>query len=95
VYRVAQEALHNALRHSGASDIAVTLAMRRRRVVLEVTDDGAGFATRPPPGGLGLLSMRERANSVGGALTIRTAPGAGTRVRLSIPAADGRPAGAS
>lgn len=95
VYRVAQEALHNALRHSGASDIAVTLAMRQRRVVLEVTDDGVGFATRPPPGGLGLLSMRERANSVGGALTIRTAPGAGTRVRLSIPAADGRPAGAS
>jgi signal transduction histidine kinase len=103
LYRVAQEALHNALRHSGASEVRVTLAAARRRVVLEVTDDGAGFVAPPPPGGLGLLSMRERASSVGGALTIRTAPGAGTRVRLSIPlnpplnppAADALPVAAS
>src|SRR5262249_54652557 len=88
VYRVAQEALHNALRHSGASEIRVSLGMRQRRVVLEVADDGQGFpaGAQAPPGGLGLASMRERAASVGGTLTIRSAPGSGTVVRLSVPA---------
>jgi signal transduction histidine kinase len=86
LYRVAQEALQNALRHSGASQVRVSLAARQRRVVLEVSDDGAGLPAPPPPGGLGLPSMRERASSVGGTLTIRSAPGGGTLVRLSIPA---------
>jgi signal transduction histidine kinase len=86
LYRVAQEALQNALRHSGASQVRVSLAARRTRVVLEVSDDGTGLPAQPPPGGLGLPSMRERAASVGGTLTIRSAPGDGTRVRLSIPA---------
>jgi signal transduction histidine kinase len=92
VYRVAQEALHNALRHSGASQIRVSLCLRQRRVVLEVADDGHGFPAQAqahsPPGGpgLGLPSMRERAASVGGTLTIRSAPGSGTVVRLSVPA---------
>jgi signal transduction histidine kinase len=85
VYRVAQEALNNALRHSGADDVAVSLMARRGRVILEVTDDGKGFGTQTPPGGLGLPSMRERAASVGGSLTIRSAPGEGTMVRLSVP----------
>jgi signal transduction histidine kinase len=86
LYRVAQEALQNALRHSGASQVRVSLAARQRRVVLEVSDDGAGLPAQPAPGGLGLSSMRERATSVGGTLTIRPAPGGGTLVRLSIPA---------
>jgi signal transduction histidine kinase len=85
VYRVAQEALHNALRHSGAADVAVSLTARRGRVLLDVTDQGKGFATQPPPAGLGLASMRERAASVGGTLAIRSAPGDGTVVRLSVP----------
>jgi signal transduction histidine kinase len=95
LYRVAQEALHNALRHSGARQVRVSLAEHQRRAVLEVTDDGRGFLVQPPPGGLGLSSMRERANSVGGTLTIRSAPGAGTRVRFSVPAAGPRVAGSS
>jgi signal transduction histidine kinase len=97
LYRVAQEALHNALRHSGARQIRVSLAVRQRRVVLEVADDGRGFAAHPSsrPAGLGLSSMRERAGAVGGTLTIRSAPGAGTRVRLSVPAAASPPGGAS
>jgi len=86
LYRVAQEALQNALRHSGASQVHLSLATRRSRVVLEISDDGTGLPAQPPPGGLGLPSMRERAASVGGTLTIKSAPGAGTRVRLSIPA---------
>jgi signal transduction histidine kinase len=85
VYRIAQEALHNALRHAGAGQISVGLAARRGRVVLEITDDGAGLPAQPAPGGLGLASMRERARSAGGTLTITSAPGAGTRVRLSLP----------
>jgi signal transduction histidine kinase len=85
VYRVAQEALHNALRHSGAAVICVTLSVRRGRVILEVADHGRGFATGAPSGGLGLASMRERAASAGGTLTVRSGPGEGTLVRLELP----------
>jgi len=92
VYRVGQEALHNALRHSGAPVVCVTLTARRRRVVLEVADRGRGFAADSPAaapapitGGLGLASMRERAASVGGTLTVRSGPGEGALVRLEVP----------
>jgi len=84
LYRVAQEALHNALRHAGAGRIAIALSRSPRRVILEVTDDGAGFAAGAPEG-LGFASMRGRAAAVGGTLTIRSAPGAGTTVRLAVP----------
>jgi len=84
LYRVAQEALHNALRHAGASRIAIALSRSPRRVILLVTDDGGGFASGAPEG-LGFASMRGRAEAVGGTLTIRSAPGAGTAVRLAIP----------
>jgi signal transduction histidine kinase len=87
IYRVAQEAIGNALRHSGAGHVAVSLAGRQRAVVLEVSDDGVGFDLAAPQSGLGLTSMRERARSVGGKLTITSATGTGTRVRLSVPAA--------
>jgi signal transduction histidine kinase len=84
LYRVAQEALHNALRHSGAARISVTLSRTPRRVILEVTDDGSGFAPGAP-GGLGFASMRGRAAAAGGTLTIRSAPGAGTTIKLAVP----------
>ena len=87
IYRVAQEALNNALRHSGASEICVSLALRQRRVVLEVSDHGKGFAADAPSGGLGLASMRERAEAVAGTLTIVSAPGEGTLLRLVVPVA--------
>jgi signal transduction histidine kinase len=92
IYRVAQEALHNALRHSGATAVCVSLTARRHRVILEVADRGRGFTpgdpTSPSPSsaGLGLASMRERAASAGGTLTVRSAPGEGTLVRLELPA---------
>jgi len=85
-FRVAQEALHNALRHSGASEISVRLSRTPRRVILEVADDGTGFDPGLASGGLGLASMRERAAAVGGMLRVSSAPGAGTRVRLAVPA---------
>ena len=86
LYRVAQEALHNALRHSGASQVGVRLARTPRRVAVEVCDDGHGFVAEAPSGGVGLASMRERASAVGGALTIRSGP-RGTLVRMSVPVA--------
>jgi signal transduction histidine kinase len=90
VYRVAQEALHNALRHSGAAEVHVSLCPGPRRVTLDVTDDGGGFVTGAASGGLGLASMRERAAAVGASLTIRSAPGQGTSIRLAVPLHRGR-----
>jgi signal transduction histidine kinase len=89
LYRVAQEALHNALRHAGASSVRVTLSKAPRskaprQVVLEVSDDGHGFAPEASSGGLGLASMRERAAAAGAALTIRSGK-TGTRVRMTMP----------
>jgi signal transduction histidine kinase len=84
LYRVGQEALNNALRHAGASDIRVALSRTARRVVLEVADDGHGFAPELPSAGLGLASMRERATAAGGLLTIRSRR-SGTLVRMTVP----------
>ncbi len=88
VYRVAQEALHNALRHSGADEVRVGLRRGPGQVILEVADDGPGFVVdglAARSNGLGLASMRDRAASVGGTLTVRSAPGAGATVRLAVP----------
>ena len=92
LYRVAQEALHNALRHAGASGVRVALSeapskapsKAPRQVVLEVSDDGHGFMPEAPSGGLGLASMRERAAAAGAALTIRSGK-TGTLVRMTVP----------
>jgi signal transduction histidine kinase len=85
VFRIAQEALHNALRHAGASDVALTLSRARGRVVLEIADNGSGFDPGLAVPGLGLASMRERAAAVGGTLRVAAAPGQGTRVKLAVP----------
>ena len=85
VYRVAQEALTNAARHSEAGRIAVALRRAGRGVELTVTDDGRGFAFEQSERGLGIGGMRERALLVGGELTIESRPGEGTTVRLTVP----------
>ncbi len=89
VLRVAQEALHNALRHSAAELIEVSLAVVPKAANcgarLTVRDDGVGFDPEVAKRGLGLVSMRERADSVGGALTVRTEPGQGTVIELEVP----------
>ncbi|CAL9379733.1 GAF domain-containing sensor histidine kinase [Streptomyces sp. enrichment culture] len=86
--RVAQEALHNALRHSGATGVAVRLARHGQGARLTVTDDGKGFdprAVRRAGRHLGLVSMRDRASGVGGALTVHSAPGEGTTIEMEVP----------
>jgi two-component system, NarL family, sensor histidine kinase UhpB len=85
VYRVAQEALANAARHSGASHVNVKLRRGDGGVALEVADDGRGFAFEDAERGLGIGGMRERALLVGGELTIESRPGQGTTVRLAVP----------
>jgi two-component system, NarL family, sensor histidine kinase UhpB len=86
VYRVAQEALSNAARHSGAGRIEVSLRRREDSgVELEVADDGRGFAFAESEGGLGIPGMRERALLAGGELTIESRPDRGTTVRLAVP----------
>ncbi|KPI17867.1 GAF sensor signal transduction histidine kinase [Actinobacteria bacterium OK074] len=88
VLRVAQEALHNALRHSGAAHVDVTLERRGCGAVLRVTDDGRGFepdAIRRAGRHLGLVSMRDRASGAGGALTVESVPGKGTTIEMEVP----------
>jgi signal transduction histidine kinase len=87
VFRIAQEALQNALRHAGAERIDVRLDARDARLALTVADDGIGFDPAAPAlrsRRLGLTSMEERARAVGGVLAIESEPGGGTVVRLEV-----------
>ncbi len=92
-FRIAQESLTNVLRHACAGEVNLVLHDHERGgLYLEVNDDGDGFEPEGPRG-LGLVVMRERAQTAGGTLTIESAPGAGTRVRLHLPyQAAGEPA---
>jgi signal transduction histidine kinase len=85
VYPIVMEALNNSLKHAGASQVRVAITGDARRLDVEVTDDGVGFdPSLTPPGGMGLKSMAERAERLGGTLLIESAPGHGTRVHLSV-----------
>lgn len=86
LYRIAQEAIHNVVKHAQASTITLRLACDGRDVVLEVRDDGKGFdTTRSFPGHLGLRSMQERAVRLYGMLTLESTPGVGTSIMVRIP----------
>jgi two-component system, NarL family, sensor histidine kinase UhpB len=87
VYRVAQEALSNATRHSEAGRIEVALRRAGESVELAIVDDGRGFVFDESERGLGIAGMRERALAVGGELTIESRPGQGTVVKLLVPVA--------
>ncbi len=85
LYRIAQEALHNIVKHARATQASIRLADDGDGVTLEVRDNGAGFdPTGDFPGHLGLKSMRERIEKLGGTLTIDSAPGRGTAVVARI-----------
>jgi signal transduction histidine kinase len=88
-YRIAQEALHNALRHAAPTHIALTLRSYGSSVELSIVDDGTGFDARAAEATgrrLGLVSMRERARAVGGRLEVSSSASHGTTVRLVLPA---------
>ncbi|MFB9877272.1 GAF domain-containing protein [Planobispora siamensis] len=90
IYRVAQEALSNVARHSGARSAVISLAVRNDEIELEIEDDGVGFdpsrPARPPAStGYGLGGMRERAELLGGRLEVHSHRGSGTLLRVVIP----------
>jgi two-component system sensor histidine kinase UhpB len=84
LYRVAQEGLTNAARHSGASEVTLTLEYDADSVVLRVLDNGRGFGGTRAEGG-GLRGIRERALIIGGAVAIKPAPTGGVEIRLQVP----------
>jgi PAS domain S-box-containing protein len=87
LYRIAQEALSNVIKHSGARRARVELGGGADEVTLRITDDGAGFdvGSVDGNGGLGLVSMRERLRLVGGTIVIDSGPSAGTRIDVHVP----------
>lgn len=88
IFRIAQEAIANVIRHADARTVQVTLKAAAGDLSLEVVDDGAGFdpaAARRATGGLGLASIAERAGLLGGRCAIDSAPGAGTRIEVTVP----------
>ncbi len=91
-FRIAQEALHNVVKHSRASKVEVELQARHNQVVLRVADDGVGFASEQDHAtGLGLVSMRERVESIGGTVKITSAQRKGTTVEAAAPLNHGSP----
>ena len=90
VYRVAQEALTNALKHAGARQVQILAHEIDDRIELTVRDDGGGFDPASATGGFGLLGMRERVLLADGALTIDAEPGRGTVIVASIPSGRAR-----
>lgn len=87
LYLFAQEALHNVIKHAGASHAVVRLeAAESSRLILEIEDDGTGFdPARVPAGHLGLRTMADRVEQIGGNLEIESAPHTGTMVRVTVP----------
>ncbi len=86
LYRIAQEALNNALRHACAKNVVVRISTKKRNIVLEVEDDGQGFDVDSVDcvGGMGLINMRHRADELGGSIEIRSQPDRGTVVKVEI-----------
>jgi len=87
LYRIVQEALQNVVRHASATAVTVQVEQRAGVIALSVEDNGVGFTREalPPGSGMGLASMRERARSLRGELTVRRAGDHGTRVEAMVP----------
>ena len=90
LYRLTLEAMNNAVKHAGAGELAVCVTLSGDLLEVTVSDDGCGFDPADPrPGHLGLHTMRERAEAVGGSLELQAQPSAGTIVRCRVPAQKG------
>ena len=86
LFRIAQEALNNAAKHSSAKRVTVLLEERDGDLELSIIDDGKGFdPAQAPRGRWGMTTMRERAEAAGGRLAVKSAPGEGTSVRAAVP----------
>lgn len=92
LYRLTQEALTNALKHSRARHFRLSIIKGYPQIIFLAEDDGIGFVSSEfdqPKHGLGMLSMQERAAMLGGKFSLRSSPGEGTRIRIEIPIAEG------
>lgn len=90
LFRIAQEALHNMVKHAEATHVRLTLSQVGATLVLDVKDNGLGFDPHQAfPGHLGLRSMQERAKNAGGLLRLDTAPGAGVHLTVTVPCPSG------
>jgi len=88
LYRIAQEAMHNTVKHARARNVELRLSQTANAIILEVRDDGVGFDPLGSfPGHLGLHSMQERLSSLSGTLQIESAPGQGTSILVQVPEA--------
>jgi NarL family two-component system sensor histidine kinase LiaS len=86
VFRIVQEALQNALKHSHANTISVHVSGNSHRLALTVVDDGVGFAVEGVGHqGFGLISMGERVDAMGGSFDVSTSPHRGTRLNVTMP----------
>jgi signal transduction histidine kinase len=85
LYRIAEEAVANAVKHAGATSITIGLAILRGRPVLEIKDDGKGIGRKVKTEGMGLRNMQYRANVIGGDLTVKARKGGGTCVSCTLP----------
>ena len=91
LYRIVQEAMSNVARHSGAREAWVSLAEEGGMLRLEIRDNGAGFepgSQASRSGGVGLMGMRERAEHLNGSLEVKSSPGNGTLISVSVPRQD-------
>jgi two-component system sensor histidine kinase UhpB len=87
LYRIAQEALTNVVKHAGASTATIALTQRDHQLEVEIADDGCGFDPEETSadGHFGLVTMRERAEMTGGSLSVSSDRGRGTRIRVLVP----------
>jgi signal transduction histidine kinase len=86
LFRIAQEALQNIVKHSAAHEVSIELVGTDRELMLTILDDGTGFDVDAATSkGIGLISMRERLEGIGGSLNIRSTPGTGTRLEIAVP----------
>jgi signal transduction histidine kinase len=85
LFRVAQEALHNAAKHGAARHVSITVTAEQDALTMVIADDGRGFDVRSTSRGLGLISMRERLEAFGGTFRVQSTPGAGTRLQATVP----------
>lgn len=85
LFRVLQESMNNALKHSQASRLIVEITAQDLTLTVTITDDGVGFDPDQPARGLGMIGMRERVRACGGRLDVRSAPGQGSSVQATVP----------
>jgi signal transduction histidine kinase len=92
LYRIAQEAIHNVVKHARAHEVGIRIAMQSTTVRMQIRDDGIGFDQRSRRDGIGMAGMALRAERVGGSVTVESAPGRGMVVTATLPARDAQAA---